>query len=58
LDDARIDRLEAWVSAHYRETYAPADLADPSIVREVHEALDALTGILPLGSDFYEFQCA
>ncbi|MFZ4601974.1 MAG: N-succinylarginine dihydrolase [Caulobacterales bacterium] len=58
LDDARIDRLEAWVSAHYRETYAPADLADPSIVREVHEALDALTGILPLGSDFYEFQRA
>jgi len=56
LDDARIDALELWVTAHYRETLSPADCADPAFVHEVHAALDALTSILPLGGDFYPFQ--
>ncbi len=58
LNDALADRLEAWVRAHYREELAPADLADPNLVDETQRALDALTAILPLGSDFYPFQRA
>jgi succinylarginine dihydrolase len=58
LNDALADRLEAWVSQHYREELAPADLADPNLVDETQNALDALTAILPLGSDFYPFQRA
>ncbi len=56
LTDALADALEAWVRAHYREDLAVADLADPALVEETQAALDALTAILPLGSDFYEFQ--
>lgn len=56
LDDALVTRLEAWVRAHYRETLAPADLADPNLLDETRAALDALTGILPLGDRFYAFQ--
>jgi succinylarginine dihydrolase len=52
------ERLSAWVNAHYRETLAPADLRDPALISESHTALDALTQILPLGSDFYDFQRA
>lgn len=58
VDDALLDALEAWVGTHYRETLAPGDLADPSLVTEVHAALDALTAILPLGRDFYPHQRA
>ncbi|HVY84078.1 MAG TPA: N-succinylarginine dihydrolase [Caulobacterales bacterium] len=56
LDEALANRLEAWVNAHYREEIGPADLADPMLVDETQGALDALTRILPLGSDFYPFQ--
>jgi succinylarginine dihydrolase len=56
LTDALGVQLEDWVRAHYRETLAPADLADPSLVDETQTALDRLTKILPLGSDFYPFQ--
>lgn len=49
-------RLEGWADTHYRESLAPADLADPQLVREAYEALDALTGLLDLGGDFYAFQ--
>ncbi|MDX2276697.1 MAG: N-succinylarginine dihydrolase [Hyphomonadaceae bacterium] len=56
LDDALASRLEAWVSKHYREELAPADLPDPKLVTEIYGALDELTGILPLGSSFYPFQ--
>jgi succinylarginine dihydrolase len=48
--------LEAWVRKHYREELAPGDLGDPALVGETHSALDELTQILPLGSDFYPFQ--
>jgi succinylarginine dihydrolase len=58
LDDALAARLEDWVRRHYREDIAPPDLADPLIVEEVQTALDELTGILPLGQDFYPFQRA
>ena len=56
LDDALAAKLEAWVRAHYREELAPADLADPGLIADTRRALDALTHILPLGSDFYPFQ--
>ncbi len=56
LTDALAGQLEAWVRKHYREEIAPADCADPNLVGETQIALDALTQILPLGSDFYPFQ--
>jgi succinylarginine dihydrolase len=56
LDDALSQRLSAWIDQHYREELAPDDLRDPSLVNETQSALDALTQILPLGSDFYPFQ--
>jgi succinylarginine dihydrolase len=58
LDDALATRLEAWVAKHYRTELAPEDLADPALVSETQTALDELTSILPLGSDFYPFQRA
>lgn len=58
LTDALASQLEDWIRKHYRETLAPADLADPNLVDETQTALDALTKILPLGSDFYPFQRA
>jgi len=55
LDAARLQRLEAWVDQYYRETLTSADLADPALLRETQEALDALTQILELGA-MYSFQ--
>lgn len=49
------NQLTTWVKKHYRETLAPADLADPALLRESRQALDALTKILRLGC-LYEFQ--
>ncbi len=48
-------RLVEWVTRHYRDRLAPADLHDPALARESMAALDELTGILGLGS-VYEFQ--
>ncbi|MGE0829439.1 MAG: N-succinylarginine dihydrolase, partial [Hyphomonadaceae bacterium] len=56
LNAERIDALEDWVRAHYREELSPQDLADPALIEETRRALDALTRILPLGDNFYEFQ--
>lgn len=56
MDETKLAALEAWVTAHYRETLAPEDLADPALLDETRAALDALTQILPLGGDFYPFQ--
>ena len=50
-------KLEGWIERHYRETLAPADLADPALLEECRWALDELTGILGLGS-IYPFQKA
>ena len=56
LDDALASNLEAWVSKHYRTELAVSDLADPALINDNRTALDALTQILPLGSNFYPFQ--
>jgi succinylarginine dihydrolase len=50
--------LTDWILRHYREELPPADLGDPAMVDETRGALDELTRILPLGSDFYPFQRA
>jgi succinylarginine dihydrolase len=50
------DRLTAWANSHYRDRLRPADLADPQLLVESRQALDALTGILDLGTGFYPFQ--
>ena len=51
-------RLGDWADRWYRETLSPADLADPALLDESRGALDALTGLLSLGGDFYPFQRA
>ena len=48
--------LNTWGQTHYRERLMPSDLADPQLLVESRQALDALTGLLDLGSDFYPFQ--
>lgn len=48
--------LSDWANRYYRETLAPKDLPDPSLMTESFTALDELTRILDLGSDFYPFQ--
>lgn len=50
--------LRAWAEKHYRDELAPDELVDPSLIEESAAALDALTRILQLGSDFYAFQRA
>ena len=50
------DQLNDWVNAYYRDTLAPEDLIDPNLMEESFAALDALTKIMNLGSDFYPFQ--
>jgi succinylarginine dihydrolase len=50
------DALEDWISTHYRAELSPADLSDPLLIDETRKALDELTRILPLGTDFYPFQ--
>lgn len=49
------DDLVAWVKRCYRDRLVAADLADPQLLFEVHEALDALTQILQVGA-IYDFQ--
>jgi succinylarginine dihydrolase len=56
LDDTLFDNLTAWVNKHYREMLSPDDLADPRLLDEGRVALDELTNIMMLGSDFYPFQ--
>lgn len=56
LTDALHARLSDWANRHYRDTLAPADLADPALIFETRTALDELTGLLGLGSGFYPFQ--
>ncbi|WP_097462344.1 N-succinylarginine dihydrolase [Mangrovitalea sediminis] len=55
MTDALFEQLMQWVERYYRDRLSQKDLADPSLLRESREALDALTGILGLGS-IYEFQ--
>ena len=50
------EALKAWITKHYRESLAPEDLKDPAIMIESFAALEDLTRIMGLGSDFYPFQ--
>jgi succinylarginine dihydrolase len=56
LDDAQFARLTNWAKRHYRDTLHPDDLGDPELMDESRSALDELTQLLSLGSDFYPFQ--
>ncbi len=56
LNEDLYNKLESWINKHYRETLDINDLLDPSLITEVHNALDELTKILQLG-DIYPFQC-
>ena len=55
LDETGFAKIEAWVERHYRDRLSPADLADPSLMRESFAALDELTSLFGLGS-VYDFQ--
>lgn len=55
LDDAKIDALEDVVRRTYRDRLAPADLADPALVRECRTALDEIGQVLKLGP-VHDFQ--
>ncbi|MEE2527172.1 N-succinylarginine dihydrolase [Hyphobacterium sp. HN65] len=56
MDDGLFSKLSDWANAHYRDRLRPEDLRDPALIEESRSALDALTGLLGLGSDFYPFQ--
>jgi succinylarginine dihydrolase len=56
LTDALHGRLADWAGRWYRDELQPADLADPDLLSESRGALDELTTILKLGTDFYPFQ--
>ncbi|WP_426023690.1 N-succinylarginine dihydrolase [Brevundimonas sp. PWP3-1b1] len=56
LTDALHGRLADWAGRWYRDELRPADLADPDLLGESRGALDELTTILKLGTDFYPFQ--
>ncbi len=56
ITPSQLQNLKAWVNQYYRDTLAPEDLSDPRLMDESFSALDALTVILGLGSDFYPFQ--
>jgi succinylarginine dihydrolase len=55
LDQPLYNLLKAWIERHYRDRILPADVADPSLLRESCTALDELTSILSLGAT-YDFQ--
>ena len=46
LTEEKIDALCDWVSAHYRESLSPADLADPALDSEICNAHLALTQLI------------
>lgn len=48
--------LEKWIDRRYRDRLSPEDLGDPVLLHESRAALDELTAILRLPSDFYPFQ--
>lgn len=56
LDDGLFAQLSSWVNTHYRDELDDKDLRDPALIGEGRLALDSLTKILDLGSDFYGFQ--
>ena len=56
MDGTLHEKLTGWAKSHYRENLAPEDLPDPKLMVESFTALDELTKILNLGSNFYPFQ--
>ncbi len=54
-DAALCDALEAVVARHYRDRLLPADLADPALLDESRQALDAFSALLGLPG-VYDFQ--
>jgi len=57
LDEAKLQRLEAWVDRRYRTHLDLDDLRDPNLLDEGRTALDELTNILALPR-LYDFQGA
>ena len=55
LTSTLCEQLHAWIERRYRSDLAPADLADPTLARESHDALDELARLLSLGR-IYAFQ--
>lgn len=55
MNDQLFTTLNQWVDRYYRDRLTQDDLADPQLLREGRDALDALTSILGLGS-VYPFQ--
>lgn len=55
LTEALADTLEGWVQKHYRDRLCFDDLRDPLFIREIEEALDALSQIVGLPG-IYPFQ--
>ena len=56
LTDELHGALSVWGATWYRDELKVSDLADPALLDESRGALDELTAILGLGSDFYPFQ--
>lgn len=50
LDEAKIDRLQDVVRAHYREELAPVDLSDPDFAEDCFSARAAILAVLELSS--------
>ena len=57
FEDRLYTDFKTWVHQFYRDRLHPDDLADPQLLGESRAALDALTGLLGLGS-VYDFQMA
>ncbi len=55
INDGLYARLTDWVTRHYRDRLAVADLADPQLLNECRTALDELTRLLGIGP-VYPFQ--
>lgn len=55
MNESLFIALNAWVDRYYRDRLTAEDLADPLLLREGRDALDALTAILGFGS-IYPFQ--
>ena len=53
---ALYEGLKAWINKYYRESLAPEDLRDVTLMTESFAALDELTKIMSLGNKFYPFQ--
>jgi succinylarginine dihydrolase len=51
VDEAKLDRLDAVIAAHWPETIEPGRLADPSLHRAIADARTALIDALGLGDE-------